>query len=63
MMAAAQSFHLGRVSRDDHMPNDATITDCRKPIERAGKLGVKANASNVNGSITQPAAGIGAGRG
>ena len=32
MMAAAQSFISGAISKTINMPNDATIDDCQKPM-------------------------------
>ena len=44
MMAAAQSFTSGAISKTINMPNDATIDDCQKAYELSWSLGVKANA-------------------
>jgi len=43
MMAAAQSFISGAISKTINMPNDATIVDCQKAYELSWSLGVKAN--------------------
>ena len=42
MMAAAQSFISGAISKTINMPNDATIEDCQKAYEKSWALGVKA---------------------
>ena len=47
MMAAAQSFTSGAISKTINMPNDATIEDCQKAYELSWSLGVKANALYV----------------
>ena len=44
MMAAAQSFISGAISKTINMPNDATIEDCQAAYELSWSLGVKANA-------------------
>ena len=57
MMAAAQSFISGAISKTINMPNDATITDCQAAYERSWKMGVKANALYRDGSkLSQPLA-------
>ncbi|MEM9343817.1 MAG: vitamin B12-dependent ribonucleotide reductase, partial [Pseudomonadota bacterium] len=57
MMAAAQSFISGAISKTINMPNDATIEDCQKAYERSHSLGVKANALYRDGSkLSQPLA-------
>ncbi len=57
MMAAAQSFISGAISKTINMPNDATIADCQKAYERSWSLGVKANALYRDGSkLSQPLA-------
>ncbi|SNR40151.1 vitamin B12-dependent ribonucleotide reductase [Puniceibacterium sediminis] len=57
MMAAAQSFISGAISKTINMPNDATITDCQKAYELSWSLGVKANALYRDGSkLSQPLA-------
>jgi ribonucleoside-diphosphate reductase alpha chain len=57
MMAAAQSFISGAISKTINMPNDATIEDCQKAYELSWTLGVKANALYRDGSkLSQPLA-------
>jgi ribonucleoside-diphosphate reductase alpha chain len=57
MMAAAQSFISGAISKTVNMPNDATIEDCLAAYELSWKLGVKANALYRDGSkLSQPLA-------
>ncbi|MEL6570400.1 MAG: vitamin B12-dependent ribonucleotide reductase [Pseudomonadota bacterium] len=57
MMAAAQSFISGAISKTINMPNDATIADCLKAYELSWSLGVKANALYRDGSkLSQPLA-------
>ena len=57
MMAAAQSFISGAISKTINMPNDATIEDCRRAYELSWSLGVKANALYRDGSkLSQPLA-------
>ncbi len=57
MMAAAQSFISGAISKTINMPNDATIADCQKAYELSWSLGVKANALYRDGSkLSQPLA-------
>jgi ribonucleoside-diphosphate reductase alpha chain len=57
MMAAAQSFISGAISKTINMPNDATIEDCQKAYELSWALGVKANALYRDGSkLSQPLA-------
>ena len=57
MMAAAQSFISGAISKTINMPNDATIKDCQKAYELSWALGVKANALYRDGSkLSQPLA-------
>ncbi|MEM1387377.1 MAG: vitamin B12-dependent ribonucleotide reductase [Pseudomonadota bacterium] len=57
MMAAAQSFISGAISKTINMPNDASIEDCQKAYERSWSLGVKANALYRDGSkLSQPLA-------
>jgi len=57
MMAAAQSFISGAISKTINMPNDATIEDCQKAYELSHSLGVKANALYRDGSkLSQPLA-------
>ncbi|MBK5934962.1 ribonucleoside-diphosphate reductase class II [Rhodovulum imhoffii] len=57
MMAAAQSFISGAISKTVNMPNDATIDDCLSAYELSWSLGVKANALYRDGSkLSQPLA-------
>jgi ribonucleoside-diphosphate reductase alpha chain len=57
MMAAAQSFICGAISKTINMPNDATIDDCLAAYELSHRLGVKANALYRDGSkLSQPLA-------
>jgi ribonucleoside-diphosphate reductase alpha chain len=57
MMAAAQSFISGAISKTINMPNDATIADCLAAYDLSWKLGVKANALYRDGSkLSQPLA-------
>ncbi|MEL6170198.1 MAG: vitamin B12-dependent ribonucleotide reductase [Pseudomonadota bacterium] len=57
MMAAAQSFISGAISKTINMPNDATIADCQAAYELSHRLGVKANALYRDGSkLSQPLA-------
>ena len=57
MMAAAQSFISGAISKTINMPNDAAITECLEAYELSWSLGVKANALYRDGSkLSQPLA-------
>ena len=57
MMAAAQSFISGAISKTINMANDATIVDCQRAYELSWSLGVKANALYRDGSkLSQPLA-------
>ncbi|MGR3743063.1 MAG: vitamin B12-dependent ribonucleotide reductase [Pseudooceanicola nanhaiensis] len=57
MMAAAQSFISGAISKTINMPNSASIEDCQKAYELSWSLGVKANALYRDGSkLSQPLA-------
>ncbi|MCF1709711.1 vitamin B12-dependent ribonucleotide reductase [Tabrizicola sp. J26] len=57
MMAAAQSFISGAISKTINMPNTATIADTLAAYELSWKLGVKANALYRDGSkLSQPLA-------
>ena len=57
MMAAAQSFISGAISKTINMANDATIEDCQAAYERSWKMGIKANALYRDGSkLSQPLA-------
>jgi ribonucleoside-diphosphate reductase alpha chain len=55
MMAAAQPFISGAISKTINMPNDATVEDCARAYEMSWKLGIKANALYRDGSkLSQP---------
>jgi len=55
MMAAAQSFISGAISKTINMPNDATIEECKEAYLLSWRLGVKANALYRDGSkLSQP---------
>ena len=55
MMAAAQPFISGAISKTINMPNDATIADCDRAYRTSWKLGLKANALYRDGSkLSQP---------
>ncbi len=57
MMAAAQSFISGAISKTINMPNDATVEDCKAAYMLSWRLGVKANALYRDGSkLSQPLA-------
>jgi len=57
MMAAAQSFISGAISKTINMPNDATIEDCLAAYALSHRLAVKANALYRDGSkLSQPLA-------
>jgi len=57
MMAAAQSFISGAISKTINMPNDATIEDCQAAYMRSWEKGIKANALFRDGSkLSQPLA-------
>ena len=57
MMAAAQSFISGAISKTINMPNTATIQDCLASYERSWSKGIKANALYRDGSkLSQPLA-------
>jgi len=57
MMAAAQSFISGAISKTVNMANDASIEDCQKAYELSWSLGIKANALYRDGSkLSQPLA-------
>ncbi len=57
MMASAQSFISGAISKTINMPGDATIEDCKAAYELSWSLGVKANALYRDGSkLSQPLA-------
>ncbi len=55
MMAAAQPFITGAISKTINMPNDATIEDCKDAYTLSWRLGLKANALYRDGSkLSQP---------
>jgi ribonucleoside-diphosphate reductase alpha chain len=55
MMAAAQPFISGAISKTINMPNDATVEDCGAAYMLSWKLGLKANALYRDGSkLSQP---------
>jgi len=55
MMAAAQPFISGAISKTINMPNDATVEDCEDAYMLSWKLGLKANALYRDGSkLSQP---------
>ncbi len=57
MMAAAQSFISGAISKTINMPNSATIAETLAAYELSWTLGVKANALYRDGSkLSQPLA-------
>jgi ribonucleoside-diphosphate reductase alpha chain len=55
MMASAQSFISGAISKTINMPASASIDDCKAAYELSWSLGVKANALYRDGSkLSQP---------
>ena len=57
MMAAAQPFVSGAISKTINMPNTATVEDCKAAYLRSWTKGVKANALYRDGSkLSQPLA-------
>ena len=55
MMAAAQPFISGAISKTINMPNDATVDDCKSAYLRSWKKALKANALYRDGSkLSQP---------
>ncbi|WP_299912055.1 vitamin B12-dependent ribonucleotide reductase [uncultured Paracoccus sp.] len=57
MMAAAQSFISGAISKTINMPNNASIADALAAYELSWSLGIKANALYRDGSkLSQPLA-------
>jgi ribonucleoside-diphosphate reductase alpha chain len=55
MMAAAQPFISGAISKTINMPNDATVDDCMEAYMLSWKLALKANALYRDGSkLSQP---------
>ncbi len=55
MMAAAQPFITGAISKTINMPNDATVEDCKEAYVLSWRLALKANALYRDGSkLSQP---------
>ncbi|MFG1423360.1 vitamin B12-dependent ribonucleotide reductase [Roseixanthobacter liquoris] len=55
MMAAAQPFISGAISKTINMPNDATVEDCKDAYLLSWRLALKANALYRDGSkLSQP---------
>jgi ribonucleoside-diphosphate reductase alpha chain len=55
MMAAAQPFVSGAISKTINMPNDATVEECKDAYMLSWRLGLKANALYRDGSkLSQP---------
>ncbi|MCK7520028.1 MAG: hypothetical protein MZV64_21045 [Ignavibacteriales bacterium] len=55
MMAAAQPFISGAISKTINLPNQSTIEDVKDAYMQSWKLGVKANAIYRDGSkLSQP---------
>jgi ribonucleoside-diphosphate reductase alpha chain len=55
MMAAAQPFITGAISKTINMPNDASVEDCGQAYLLSWRLGLKANALYRDGSkLSQP---------
>jgi len=55
MMAAAQPFISGAISKTINMPNEATVDDCKNAYMLSWKLALKANALYRDGSkLSQP---------
>ncbi len=55
MLAAAQPFISGAISKTINMPNSATVAECRQAYTLSWKLGLKANALYRDGSkLSQP---------
>ena len=55
MMAAAQPFISGAISKTINMPNSATVKDCGEAYMLSWRLGIKANALYRDGSkLSQP---------
>jgi ribonucleoside-diphosphate reductase alpha chain len=55
MMAAAQPFISGAISKTINMPNEATVEDCKDAYMLSWKLALKANALYRDGSkLSQP---------
>ncbi|MGE0660267.1 MAG: vitamin B12-dependent ribonucleotide reductase [Reyranellaceae bacterium] len=59
MMAAAQPFISGAISKTINMPNAATVEDCGEAYMLSWRLGLKANALYRDGSkLSQPLSAI-----
>jgi ribonucleoside-diphosphate reductase alpha chain len=57
MMAAAQPFISGAISKTINMPSDATVEDCKEAYLLSWRLALKANALYRDGSkLSQPLA-------
>ena len=55
MLAAAQPFISGAISKTINMPNEATVEDCKEAYKLSWRLGLKANALYRDGSkLSQP---------
>ena len=55
MLAAAQPFISGAISKTINMPNEATVDDCKQAYMLSWRLGLKANALYRDGSkLSQP---------
>src|SRR6202451_1136989 len=55
MLAAAQPFISGAISKTINMPNEATVEDCKAAYILSWRLGLKANALYRDGSkLSQP---------
>ena len=55
MMAAAQPFISGAISKTINMPNNAAVNECGEAYMQSWKLGLKANALYRDGSkLSQP---------
>ncbi len=55
MMAAAQPFISGAISKTINMPNEATVEECKESYMLSWKLALKANALYRDGSkLSQP---------
>ena len=55
MVAAAQPFITGAISKTINMPNDATVEECKDAYLLSWQLGLKANALYRDGSkLSQP---------
>ena len=64
MMAAAQPFISGAISKTINLPMDATVDDCRRAYELSWRLGIKANALYRDGSkLSQPLSALALGDG